>query len=149
MGLADLQCRACGKPYNWPEGCAICEEAKANVVYNAQVETFTAEDVGWETVRVLRDCLSRVRNELNNLPHNKSAATLNTEASKLGRTLTGLIAELRKAEKDTAADIRKMTPGQKAQAFLNYVAELPEDLREEVLSRTVRMLQPAEGIQTE
>lgn len=146
MRPQDVICRLCRKPYDWPEGCATCQPAKANIIWPAMQEgsEFTElNDVARQSIRVMRTCLDKLQREIATAPTQAFNSDWSREAGQLGRALASILTEARKLEEREAQEARASSFEDKVKVFLGWVEQLPREYRDKMLHYTQQALLPA------
>jgi hypothetical protein len=130
-----LACRACHRPLNSNEGCAICTAMKANLVTTEEnTEEYPAlSDVSSETVAALQVILKKHRSTLKNTK--ASAETLETAevaVVRVANTLAKVLESARKLQQDGIAAVRNMSFNDRNILFATWYQSLPPLYRKKV-----------------
>jgi hypothetical protein len=140
-----LACRLCRVSIEAPTGCDVCEPVRRNlvVVGESEEERPSLSAVGAEVVRLLKDQLEDVREQLKkNKRDEKGGARLNT----LANTVAKVIGEVRKLQDDGKKAIESLSFVERAALFIDWYAALPPayrtSVREQQAEHEVRVSAP-------
>lgn len=130
-----LACRACHRPLNSTEGCAICTAMKANLVTTEEnIEEYPAlSDVSSETVAALQVILKKHRGTLKNTKADAEALELAEAAVvRVANTLAKVLESARKLQQDGIAAVRNMSFQDRNILFATWYQSLPPLYRKKV-----------------
>lgn len=143
MTPEDILCRTCGKDYSIPEGCAICVEAKANIVWPGMQESVNADlvAVSRRVVRMLDKQQKRLAREMDDSMGYHTEHT--KECSLLARSIASILTEARKLEEREEKRVQQGGFDDQLGIFLTWLAGLPREYRTKALGGMERLLLPA------
>lgn len=130
-----LACRACHRPLNANEGCAICTAMKANLVTTEEnTEEYPAlSDVSSETVAALQVILKKHRSTLKNTKADAEALeTAEAAVVRVANTLAKVLESARKLQQDGIAAVRNMSFNDRNILFATWYQSLPPLYRKKV-----------------
>lgn len=142
MTPSDIVCRACRNAYNIPEGCAICESAKRNIVWPDPVQgNDETISVAKQMMRILQNQLDRLESEIKQVPHRGYSPQLATEAKKLAQALGLMVKETRQLEAQARRDAESMDWSEKAELVLQMFTTAPPEFKKTVLEGALAQME--------
>lgn len=141
----EILCRCCGKDYSVAEGCAFCQEAKANIVWPAMQPSENADlvKVSRRVVKMLDRQCKAIERELDSVPGKVFHKELVREASLLARAIGSILTEARKLEEREEARVKSGGFDDQLGIFLEWLAGLPREYQHKALNGMERLLLPA------
>jgi hypothetical protein len=130
-----LACRACHRPLNSTEGCAICTAMKANLVTTEEnTEEYPAlSDVSSETVAALQVILKKHRSTLKNTKADaEDLEAAEAAVVRVANTLAKVLESARKLQQDGIAAVRNMSFQDRNVLFATWYQSLPPLYRKKV-----------------
>lgn len=152
MRPADITCRTCRKAYNIPEGCAICEPAKRNIMWpDPAQEGSELLSTGRQALRLLQLNLDRLEREMTQGSVGARTQAYRPEwataAQQLARSLAALVTEMRKLEEREQKRVQAATFDEQVEIMVSWVENLPREHQHTVMDALVRLLEPAQPAQ--
>ena len=136
------RCRLCGYNLKSASGCAVCLDAKANLIWPVVEDAesdLSASSVINTTLRALRSRLRRLNRELTAEQAYNPALT--KDLSAIGRTLKELAAEQRKLEDRESDHYGKLgIEGRMALFIDQFFSKLPEDFQVKLLTGMQKLM---------
>lgn len=130
-----LACRACRRPLNAAEGCAICATIKANLIAGDEDsdEAPALSDVSSETVAALQTVLRKHRRTIRDAKTSAEDYELaETAAIRVANTIAKMLESARKLQQDGLAAIRNMGFQDRSALFATWYQALPPLHRKKV-----------------
>lgn len=142
----EILCRCCQQPYDVPEGCAICEVAKKNIVWPSLAEDTEAHDLtrlARRTVRLLESNVQRLEHSMKHAATREYYPAHGREAAALAKAMAAVLTEARKLEQHEAQRVKTGTFEDQVGIWTEWVLSLPREYQAKVLAAFEERLLPA------
>lgn len=138
----EIVCRLCGKDYGIPEGCAVCTDAKRNIVWPAMQTSENADlvKVSRRVVKMLDKQCRAIEKELDAVYGGVFHKELVREASLLARAIGSILTEARKLEEAEEKRVKQGGFDDQLGIFIEWLAGLPREFQHKALGSMERLL---------
>ena len=146
-----IVCRCCQNTYEVIEGCAICETAKANIIWPALKEDNEAADLAnlsRRTLRLLASNIKRLEHSMTTSVTREYYPAHGREAAALAKAMSAILTEARKLEEREEKRVKAATFDEQVDIWHDWFGSLPREHKVRVLGRFEEYLLPAQAAET-
>jgi hypothetical protein len=133
----------CQKTYNLEQGCVFCEQAKKHIIWPDEFSSDlnSLDSMAAQSIRILQANLDRLERDMDSTPTKGFYDKHAVQAGQLARAMATILSEARKLEDRNAKAVQRMGYEERAELFLDFVEQLPPELKNKTLGKAVRMLE--------